>query len=263
MNTYLRIGALLSGLLVCSSWGWGADFARSLCQVHYPSDDRIEWQCLQVRRKDTLVKLFGAHWEDVLRFNRLDRRHFVAGMSIKVPKRLEQIHDFNPLPATYPEAAAEEKFILVDQAEMYLGAYEYGRLIFVAPAAVGMTGHRVPDGNFRIDALDRNHQSDTYTIEGTDDVYPMHYGMRFLVDKLHWISYWIHGRDLPGVPASHGCVGLYDEEMQKSYYDTPKKPLLTDAKKLYEWVLGSNLDSGRFHRINYGPRVLITGTPPS
>ncbi len=28
-------------------------------------------------------------------------------------------------------------------------------------------------------------------------------------------AFWIHGCDLPGYPASHGCVGLYDEEMQK------------------------------------------------
>ena len=44
----------------------------------------------------------------------------------------------------------------------------------------------------------------------------MHYGLRFFIDKSvdTWPSYWIHGRDLPGYPASHGCIGLYDEEMQ-------------------------------------------------
>ena len=30
------------------------------------------------------------------------------------------------------------------------------------------------------------------------------------------VSYWIHGRDMPGYPASHGCIGLYDESMQKN-----------------------------------------------
>ena len=42
------------------------------------------------------------------------------------------------MPATYPDAAEEEKFILVDQSEMFLGAYEYGKLVFSFPIAVGI-----------------------------------------------------------------------------------------------------------------------------
>jgi len=239
-----------------------SDFTRSLCPIHYPSDDRVEWDCLQLKRGDTPSKLFGAHWQDVLRFNRMDRRHFVSGKSIKVPKRLEEIKGFTPLPKKYPDAARDAKFILVDQSQMFLGAYEYGRLVFSVPAAVGVEGHRVPNGEFRIEAVDRRHESDTYPVEGTDQPYPMHYGLRFAVDNLNWISYWIHGRDVPGHPASHGCIGLYDEEMQKQYSGTPKVPILTDAKRLYRWVVGSHSDSGTFHKINYGPRVVIIGTPP-
>src|SRR5512141_688157 len=90
----------------------------SLCEIHYPSDVNIEWECLKLKWKDTPLALFGEHWQDVLRFNRLDRRHFLGGRSIKVPKRLEDIKGFTPLPATYPDAANDEKFILVDQSEM-------------------------------------------------------------------------------------------------------------------------------------------------
>ena len=234
---------------------------ESLCDVHYPSDARINWECRKLKGKDTPSALFGKEWQDVLRFNRMDRRHFVGGKSIKVPKRLEEVRGFTPLPATYPTAATEEKFILVDQSELFLGAYEYGRLVFSSPVAVGVDGHRVPNGEFRIDAVDRRHESDQYPIEKTDTPYPMHYGLRFYVDKLMWISYWLHGRDVPGFPASHGCIGLYDEEMQKQYYEVPRNPLLTDAKRLYSWVVGRG-DSGRFHRIKYGPKVLIIGNPP-
>ena len=58
-------------------------------------------------------------------------------------------------------------------------------------------------------------------------------------------------RDLPGYPASHGCVGLYDEEMQveyyaahdrkvnKQYYHPLDKPYLQGAQRLYEWVVDS------------------------
>lgn len=249
---------------------------KSLCDIHYKSDARVEWQCLKLKWTDTPEALFGKQWQDVLRFNRLDRRHFIGGRSIKVPKRLEDIRGFTPLPATYPDAAGEEKFILIDQSEMFLGAYEYGKLVFSFPVAVGIMGHRVPNGEFRIDAADRRHTSNLYTVEEIGRPYPMHYGLRFYVDKgLETTpSYYIHGRDVPGYPASHGCVGLYDEEMQleyysahdmkvnKPYYHELKPPLLEAAKKLYQWVLGSHPDPGKFHKIDYGPRVLIFGTPP-
>jgi hypothetical protein len=107
--------------------------------------------------------------------------------------------------------------------------------------------------------------------------YPMHYGLRFWVDKSKedWPTYWIHGRDLPGHPASHGCIGLYDEEMQYDYYRSYDRkvnrdkyrpltrPFLEDAKTLYQWVVPPASDPGEFHEIKNGPQVLITGRPPS
>src|SRR6185369_14459669 len=131
--------------------------------------------------------------QDILRFNRMDRRHFYAGISIKVPKRLEEIRNFVPLPPSYPEAAEEPKFILVDQSEMFLGAYEYGKLVLSFPVAIGIEEHRVPNGTFRIDAADLRHESNLYTVEEIGRPYPMHYALRFFVDKSieTWPSFWI------------------------------------------------------------------------
>ena len=89
----------------------------------------------------------------------------------------------------------------------------------------------------------------------------MHYGLRFLVDE-NEISYWIHGRDMAGYPASHGCVGLYDEDMQKEFYGFPEYPLMDTARKLYQWAIAPNHDDGEFHHFQNGPRVLVTGEPP-
>jgi hypothetical protein len=263
-------------LVFAASHGLAAAKRTSLCEVGFPSDAFIEWDCVTLSSQDTPEKLFGDHWQDVLRFNRMDRRHFYGGMSIKVPRRLEDVTEFSPLPDFYPEAAADEKFILVDQSEMFLGAYEEGELVFSFPAAVGIEGHRVPTGEFRVDAIDRRHTSNLYTVEEIGRRYPMHYGLRFFVDKSLPTrpSYFIHGRDLPGYPASHGCIGLYDEEMQIEYYSAYdrkiygrnyhelKAPLLEGAKSLYRWVVGTHDDPGGFHRIDYGPRVKIIGTPP-
>src|SRR6266702_7834481 len=108
---WLRIVCIIFVLQLCfASLSVAAVKVKSLCEVHYPSDTRIEWQCLKLEWKDTPERLFSEHWPDVLRFNRMDRRHFFGNRSIKVPNHLEDIRDFTPLPATYPEAAKEEKF---------------------------------------------------------------------------------------------------------------------------------------------------------
>lgn len=265
MKPFILIGIAILVLLLFPYRGVvAADQISSLCDVHYPSDALLEWECVKLKWKDSPYRIFGKYWQDGLRFNRMDRRHFIAGMWIKVPKRLEELKGFTPMPENYPDAAQEAKFILVDQSEMFLGAYEYGTLVFSTPVAVGIEGHRVPNGTFKVDAVDRRHKSNLYPVEGTDRPYPMHYGLRFYVEKNvdSWPSYWLHGRDVPGHPASHGCIGLYDEEMQREYYREPQKPILKDAKKLYEWVVAPRRNPWKLRYINYGPKVLIIGTPP-
>jgi hypothetical protein len=253
-------------LLLCAFLAYPAAGAPpkkrvSPCKIAYPSDDTIEWACCRLKRKETLESLFGERWRDVARFNRIDRRHAWPGATLKVPARLDDIRDFTPLPAEYPAAANEEKFILIDLTEQFLGAYEKGRLAFSFPIASGDRKFKTPTGEFRVTAFSRNHLSSLFTIEKTRIPYPMHYALRFLIGR-RGIAFWIHGRDLPGYPASHGCVGLYDEEMQKKYYRNPEEPLLDDARKLYEWAIAGTPDEGNLRSLKNGPRVRIVGTPP-
>jgi hypothetical protein len=111
-------------------------------------------------------------------------------------------------------------------------------------------------GKFRVSAFNSKHKSSAYFIRDSDIPYPMNYGLRFHIDG-NGVSYWLHGRDMPGYPASHGCVGLYDEEMQKEFYGFPRKPELTDARKLFEWVLSPLPDDGKFHVVEKGPAVWV------
>lgn len=231
------------------------------CRISYPSDAAVEWECRTLRIGETLEKLFGEDWISVARFNRIDRRHAHAGLSIKVPKHLENLEFFLPLPLLYLAADQEKQFVLVDLSEQFLGAYEYGLLRFALPIASGNGHDPTPTGEFRLTAAHRRHQSCLYTIEGTDRPYPMNYALRFYVNR-EGVSYWIHGRDLPGYPASHGCIGLYDEPMQKEQYGIPKDPELNDAKRLFEWVLGGEAEDDRMIPLLQGPRVYITGRAP-
>lgn len=230
----------------------------NLCSVIHPGDAVIDWDCRKIKKGETPELLFGDRWLDVLRFNRIDRRHLTAGVSIKVPRDLDDIEEYTPLPDTYPKADQEEKFILVDLFEQFLGAYEYGEMVFSFPIASGNRKHRTPTGDFRINAFSRRHKSSLYKIEKTNIPYPMHYALRFFTND-KGVDFWLHGRDLPGFPASHGCGGLYDEEMQQKYYKFPRKLQLQDARTLYEWVVGEKEDSGTFTWLKNGPRVRIIG----
>lgn len=233
----------------------------SLCKINHPSDTRVTWECKRLRKGETLESLFNDRWINVVRFNRVDRRHVYPGIYIKVPKRLEDITDFTPMPRYYQPAESEPKFILVNLSEQFLGAYEYGRLVFSTPIATGEKGNETPNGEFRITAIDSQHISTLYFIEKTNTPYPMHYGLRFYITK-KGVAFWIHGRDLPGYPASHGCIGLYDEQMQKKYYGYPKNPVIEDAKILFEWVISPFVDDGKFHILKDGPKMLIIGNAP-
>ncbi|WP_337286578.1 L,D-transpeptidase [Candidatus Methylomirabilis sp.] len=214
-----------------------------------------------MRARETLETLFGSRWVDVARFNRIDRRHAHPGISLKVPRRLEDIAGFTPMPQEYPLAVGEAKFILIDLTEQFLGAYEHGRLAFSVPIATGERGNETPTGEFAITAAHRHHHSSRYTIEKTNTPYPMNYALRFHISPVGNV-YWIHGRDIPGYPASHGCIGLYDEPMQKKYYGYPHEPILEDARTLYNWVLAPLPEDEKYRILDSGPRVLIVGQAP-
>ena len=231
------------------------------CAIRYPSDAAVDWECRRLRTSETLESLFGSRWVDVARFNRIDRRHAVPGIFLKVPTRLDEVIGFTPMPQEYPPAAGEARFILVDLSEQFLGAYEYGRLTLSVPIASGEKDNETPTGEFTITAAHRHHHSSRYTIEKTNIPYPMNYALRFHVSKTG-IAFWIHGRDIPGFPASHGCIGLYDEPMQKGSYGFPRKPVLEDAKLLYNWVLAPLPEDEKYRILDTGPRLLIVGRAP-
>ena len=231
------------------------------CDVTFPSDARVSWVCAQVPKGATLEGMFGEHWQDVARFNRMDRRHARAGTWIRVPEHLDDVRDFTPMPARYAPADTESRLVLIDITEQFLGAYEFGRLVFSMPVTSGMASNPTPNGEFHIDVVDPRHRSSAYTIEKTDTPYPMHYALRFLRAR-SGVTYWIHGRDLPGTPSSHGCVGVFDEEMQRRYYGQPRRALLNDAHRLFEWCIGPWQEGEAIAPEQDGPRVVITGRAP-
>jgi hypothetical protein len=177
---------------------------------------------------------------------------------------MEDIRDYTPMPSFYEPARRHDKYILVNMTEQWLGAYEYGKLKFSVPAATGRPGYESPTGIFRITARDRHHTSSLYKTDNDEEQYPMDNAMRFHVAP-DGVAYWLHARDLPGRPASHGCIGLFDEKMQNRMFDTPENPVLLDSQKVYAWAVGEDEyedDSGSHEELEDGPVVEVIGQNP-
>lgn len=273
----LVLVACFTGLLTAGMVTWEADSVDSpgpsptdkaqedLSRIEYPSQKGMRWHPRFIRPHETLESLYGKDWMLVARFNRIDRRHVYPGMTIKEPDRMEDIREYTPLPAEYPASARYRKYILLDITEQWIGAYERGVLKFSMPAATGKAGTETPVGLYRIDARHMTHTSSLYKIDSEDsEQYPMDYALRFHIDDKN-VGFWIHARDLPGRPASHGCIGLFDEEMQERTFGVPRKPVLMDSQKLYEWAVPDSEygeDYGAFQDISNGPTLEICGELP-
>lgn len=237
---------------------------EDLTRVEYPSQKNIKWHGRFILPNETIESLYGDDWQLVARFNRIDRRHVYPGMTIKVPDNMADIRNYSPLPQFYEPAKRYEKYLVVSMTEQWLGAYEYGRLKFSMPAATGRPGFETPTGLFRITARDKHHTSSLYKTDNDEEQYPMDNAMRFHV-AADGVAYWIHARDLPGRPASHGCIGLFDEAMQNRMFDTPEKPVLLDSQKVYAWAVGEEEyegDSGSHEELEDGPLVEVIGQNP-
>ena len=237
---------------------------EDLTRVDYPSLAQVAWTPRFIRPHETLDSLYGDDWVTVARFNRIDRRHVYPGMTIKEPLDIVAARTYTPMPAVYEPARGHEKYILINITEQWLGAYEYGKLTFSMPAATGKKGTETPTGIFRVSARHRNHTSSLYQTDSGEEQYPMDNAIRFHIDE-NAVAYWIHARDLPGRPASHGCVGLFDEAMQNRVYGFPDNPELLDSEKLYEWAVGEEEyedDTGEQEELEDGPIVEIVGTNP-
>ena len=90
--------------------------------------------------------------------------------------------------------------------EQRVYVYRNGVEIAVSTCSTGKPGHSTPTGVFTILQKDKNHHSSTYN----DAPMPN-------MERLTWSGIALHAGQLPGYPASHGCVRLPIEFSQKLF----------------------------------------------
>lgn len=87
--------------------------------------------------------------------------------------------------------------LIVSLPDQRVYVYRNGVRIAASSCSTGKLGHRTPTGVFKILQKDKNHHSSTYNNA------PMPY-----MNRLTWSGVALHAGNLPGYPASHGCVRL-------------------------------------------------------
>jgi len=87
--------------------------------------------------------------------------------------------------------------VIVSLPDQRVHVYRNGIRIGVSTCSTGREGHRTPTGVFTILQKDRNHRSSTYNNAPMPNM-----------NRLTWSGIALHAGQLPGYPASHGCVRL-------------------------------------------------------
>ncbi|WBO24610.1 L,D-transpeptidase [Sphingomonas abietis] len=97
-----------------------------------------------------------------------------------------------------PEVAPSGPVLVIVSIETQrANVYRNGVLIGVSTASIGKAGHETPIGIFTILQKQMEHKSNLY-----DDA-PMPF-----MQRLTWEGVAMHAGNLPGYPASHGCIRL-------------------------------------------------------
>jgi L,D-transpeptidase catalytic domain len=87
--------------------------------------------------------------------------------------------------------------VVVSIADQRISVYDDGALIARSAVSTGVPRHPTPLGVFTVIAKKRWHRSNLYSAA------PMPY-----MQRITWSGIALHAGDLPGYPASHGCIRL-------------------------------------------------------
>jgi L,D-transpeptidase catalytic domain len=107
----------------------------------------------------------------------------------------------------HPEKAPTGHLVIVvSLPDQRLYAYRQGVRIAVSTCSTGKPGHKTPTGVFAILQKDKRHRSSTYNNAPMPNM-----------NRLTWSGVALHAGELPGYPASHGCVRLPLEFSEKLF----------------------------------------------
>jgi lipoprotein-anchoring transpeptidase ErfK/SrfK len=169
----------------------------------------------------------------LLKLNRLDTQHLRAGVTILIPERIDELNAYTPFPRKLESARETPKLILASLRVQAFGAYEYGNLVRWGPTSSGKKASPTPAGIYHTNWKSKATRSSI----NNEWLLPWYFNL----DNNRGISF--HQYDLPGYPASHGCLRL----------------LADDAAWIYGWADQWTLSTDRRNIEAYGTPVIVFG----
>jgi hypothetical protein len=142
---------------------------------------------------------------------------------------LKEIHDLEPGEFTWhPERAPRGPVAaVVSIPEQRVHVYRNGIRIGVSTCSTGKPGHSTPTGVFVVLQKDKHHRSSTYNNAPMPNM-----------NRLTWSGIALHAGNLPGYPASHGCVRLPFEFSAKLFSITHiGTPVIISGSRSDPWEL--------------------------
>lgn len=139
----------------------------------------------------------------------VSRRHFLTGVGTLVfagiaadvlaLEVIKEIKDLKPGEYTWhPDRQPTGPVaVVVSLPEQLVHVYRNGIRIAVSTCSSGKPGHETPTGVFVVLQKDKHHRSSTYNNAPMPNM-----------NRLTWSGVALHAGNLPGYPASHGCVRL-------------------------------------------------------
>ncbi len=139
----------------------------------------------------------------------IDRRRFLvgagagivtfAGFEVVAQEVMKAASDLKPGEYTWhPDRQPEGPVaVVVSIPDQLVHVYRNGIRIAVSTCSTGKSGHSTPTGVFVVLQKDKNHHSSTYNNAPMPNM-----------NRLTWSGIALHAGNLPGYPASHGCVRL-------------------------------------------------------
>jgi hypothetical protein len=165
----------------------------------------------------------------VEKINRADLDHLAELPELVTPESWTSDElVYSNLPQRYESSARLPKVLVVHLRAQAFGAYEAGGLVRWGPVSSGARGSPTPSGLFHLNWRSLGHAS---------SINPKWF-MRWYFNFGNREGLAIHQYDLPGLPASHGCVRLLEG----------------DAQWLFDWGDAWALDRS-------GNGIARTGTP--
>lgn len=168
-----------------------------------------------------------------LSINRIDDKHLWTGMTLVVPTDFSDPSLWEFMPTKINSASEIPKLVIISQRTQAFGFYENGNLVRSGPISSGKkstpTANKLYFMNWKGEEV----------VSTFDDEWILKWN--FNIDNFGGIG--LHYYAMPGYPASHSCVRMYE----------------ADAKWMYDWGKQWKLASDGQTKIANGTPVIIFG----